>query len=174
MKYILKQLNNKIRIGTIAILFLSVVACNKENSLNEQTPLTSNQLLPFLPELVNNYIKTFEYAYSANEQLVTGGYGPNESSYDFSIGDGAGLSSINENFFISYEQMNQGPVGTEYVYIERDGYKTIAFLQPNINRNQISFIYNNRFKITLEGPDGADALWSYIDFENLRQLDQFN
>ncbi|TCL68719.1 hypothetical protein EV196_101138 [Mariniflexile fucanivorans] len=69
---------------------------------------------------------------------------------------------------------NRGSVETEYVYAEHDGYKTIAFLQPNIKRNNIRFIYNNRFRISIEGPDSADVLWSYIDFENLKKLDQFN
>jgi hypothetical protein len=106
--------------------------------------------------------------------MATGGYGPLNSQYNFSIEDGAGSKAIVKNFFNTYSQHLIGSSGNEYVYKERDGYKTIAFLQPKINRNQISFIYNNRYRITLEGSDDVDALWKYIDFENLKKLDQHN
>lgn len=143
-------------------------------SLKKITPLSSKELLPFLPENINGNKKTNEYAYPGSGQMVTGGYGPINSQYNFSIEDGAGSKAIVKNFFNTYSQHLIGSSGNEYVYKERDGYKTIAFLQPKINRNQISFIYNNRYRITMEGSDEVDALWSYIDFENLKKLDQYN
>lgn len=143
-------------------------------ALKKITPLSSKELLPFLPEHINGNKKTNEYAYPGSGQMATGGYGPLNSQYNFSIEDGAGSKAIVKNFFNTYSQHLIGSSGNEYVYKERDGYKTIAFLQPKINRNQISFIYNNRYRITLEGSDDVDALWKYIDFENLKKLDQHN
>jgi hypothetical protein len=143
-------------------------------ALKKITPISSKELLPFLPEVINGNKKTNKYAYPGSGQMATGGYGPLNSQYNFSIEDGAGSKAILKNFFNTYSQNLIGSKGNEYVYKERAGYKTIAFLQPKISRNQISFIYNNRFRITLEGSDDVDALWSYIDFENLKKLDQYN
>lgn len=143
-------------------------------ALKSTTPLSSEQLLPYLPKMINGHKMANQYAYPGGGQMATGGYGPADNQYNFSIEDGAGSKAIVKNFFNSYKLRLQGPVETEYIYLERDGYETIAFLQPKISRNQISFIYNNRFRISLEGPDKAIDLWSYIDFENLKQLDQFN
>ncbi len=151
---------------------------DRENEANKalknQIAFTSKELLPFLPELVNNHKKINGYAYPDSVQLVTGSYGSAENIYNFSIEDGAGSKAIVRNFFYSYKIKNQGPPQTEYIFLERDGYKTIAFMQPKIKRNQISFIYNNRFLISIEGPDSDIVLWSYIDFENLKKLDQIN
>ncbi|MCM4151082.1 hypothetical protein DHD05_05710 [Arenibacter sp. N53] len=143
-------------------------------ALKSTTPLSSEQLLPYLPKMINGHKMANQYAYPGGGQMATGGYGPSDNQYNFSIEDGAGSKAIVKNFFNSYKLRQQGPVETKYIFLERDGYETIAFLQPKIKRNQISFIYNNRFRISLEGPDKADDLWSYIDFENLKQLDQFN
>jgi len=157
-------------------------------ALKKITPLSSKELLPFLPEVINGNKKTNKYAYPGSGQMVTGDYGPLNSQYNFSIEDGAGSKAIVKNFFNTYSQYLIGSSGNEYVYKELAGYKTIneyaykelagyktiAFLQPKISRNQISFIYNNRFRITLEGSDDVDALWTYIDFENLKKLDKHN
>jgi hypothetical protein len=143
-------------------------------ALKKKTPLTEEQLFAVLPEQINGNEPIAEYALQSSLQLASGIYGATSSPYNFFIQDGSGSKAIVRNFFDSLKFKNKGPEGTEYVYTEHDGYKTIAFLQPKIKRNYIRFIYNNRFEITLEGPDAADALWSYIDFENLKKLDQFN
>jgi hypothetical protein len=140
-------------------------------ALKNKTPLTDEQLFAVLPEHINSNKPLSQYALQVSTQLTSGMYGDTNSPYNFFIQDGSGSKAIVRNFFDSLKFKNQGPEGTEYVYAEHDGYKTIAFLQPNIKRNQISFIYNNRFEITLEGPDSAETLWSYIDFENLKKLD---
>ncbi|MCK0148051.1 hypothetical protein MWU78_20565 [Arenibacter sp. F26102] len=142
-------------------------------ALKSTTPLSSEQILPFLPKMINGHKMANQYAYPGGGQMATGGYGPADNQHNFSIEDGAGSKAIVKNFFNSYILKLQGPVETEYIYLERDGYETIAFLQPKISRNQIAFIYNNRFRISLEGPDKAIDLWSYIDFENLKKLDQY-
>lgn len=142
-------------------------------SLKKITPLSSEELLSFLPEVINGNKMKNKYAYPGSGQMATGGYGPLNSQYNFSIEDGAGSKAIVKNFFNTYSQNLIGSKGNEYLYKERDGYKTIAFLQPKISRNQISLIYDYRFRITLEGPDDVDALWSYIDFENLKKLDKY-
>ena len=144
------------------------------NALKKKTPLTSKQLLPIIPEHINGNKKIGEHRFEASNQVAKGTYGAYDSPYNFWIEDGSGSRAIVRNFFNSLKFKNQGPEGTEYVYEEHDGYRTIAFLQPKIKQNQISFIYANRFKISLLGPDPADALWSYIDFENLKKLDKYN
>ena len=142
--------------------------------LKKKTPLSAEQIIPVLPEHINGNKKISEHRFEASNQMANGTYGSFNSPYNFWIEDGSGSKAIVRNFFDSLKFKNQGPEETEYVFKDRDGYKTIAFLQPKIKRNQISFIYNNRFKISLLGPDNADILWSYIDFENLKKLDQFN
>ena len=101
------------------------------------------------------------------EPMATAGYGSFDSSYNYSVNDCIKDDSIIKNFEMSYNAEQIGPEGTEYIIKERDGYKTIAFLQPNIKRYNIQFVFNNCFNIVLEGPEHPDVLWSYIDFEKL-------
>ena len=143
-------------------------------ALKKKTPLTGEQLLAAMPEHINGNKKIGENRYEASNQVANGMYGSFDSPYNFWIEDGSGSRAIVRNFFDALKLKNQGPVDTEYVYTEHDGYKTIAFLQPKIKRNNIRFIYNDRFRISIEGSDPVDVLWSYIDFENLKKLDQFN
>ena len=143
-------------------------------ALKKKTPLSAEQIIPVLPEHINGNKKISEHRFEASNQMANGTYGSFNSPYNFWIEDGSGSKAIVRSFLDSFKIKNQGPPQTEYIYVERDGYKTIAFLQPNIKRNDIRFVYNNRFRITLEGPDSADVLWTYIDFENLKKLDQYN
>ena len=78
-----------------------------------------------------------------------------------------------KNFEDAYKIQVQGAPGTEYVYKERDGYKTIAFLQPKINHVRISFIHNNRFRLILGGFESDDTLWKYIHKDDLQKLDTY-
>lgn len=142
-----------------------------QKALKKIPPLSSEELLPYLPKTVNGHKMANQYAYPGGGQMATGSYGPADNQYNFSIEDGSGTKAIVKNFAVSYKMRYKGPQDTEYIFLERDGYETIAFLQPKISRNQIYFIYNNRFRISLEGPDKADDLWSYIDFENLKKID---
>lgn len=144
------------------------------NALKKKTPLSNDQLFAILPKEINGHTPTNKYALQISNQLTSGMYGPIESHYSFFIQDGTGSSAVVRNFFDSYSIKSHGPPQTDYIYTERDGYKTIAFLQPTINRNEVRFVYNNRFRITLNGPDNPATLWSYIDFENLKTLDQYN
>ncbi|MFH4965937.1 hypothetical protein V8G69_13125 [Gaetbulibacter sp. M235] len=144
-------------------------------ALKKKTPLTNDQLFAILPKDIHGNKPIGDYALQVSSQLASGMYKPiGKKGYNFFIQDGVGSSAIIRNFFDTYKAKPQGPPQTEYFYVERAGYKTIAFLQPNIKRNDIRFVYNNRFRITLEGPDSADVLWTYIDFENLKKLDQYN
>tara|TARA_R110000765_G_scaffold213296_2_gene318381 strand:+ start:1837 stop:2451 length:615 start_codon:yes stop_codon:yes gene_type:complete len=144
-------------------------------ALKKKIPLTNDQLFAVLPKDINGNKPVGDYALQVSSQLTSGMYKPiGKRGYNFFIQDGVGSLAVVRNFFDSYKIQAQGPSETEYVYKEHYGYKTIAFLQPEIKRNYIRFIYNDRFEITLEGPDAADTLWSYIDFENLKKLDQFN
>ena len=143
-------------------------------ALKKKTPLTDEQLLAALPEHINGSPILNEYARKAKLQEASAMYGSTQSPYTFWIIDGTGSKVVVRNFYDSFKFKNKGPEGTEYVFSEHDGYETIAFLQPKIKQNQISFIYDNRFKIALLGPDSEDVLWSYIDFENLKKLNLYN
>lgn len=143
-------------------------------ALKKKAPLTNDQLFEVLPKHINGNKPVGNYVLQVSSPLASGVYGSlGKMSYNFFLQDGVGSSAVVRNFFDSYKIKNQGPPKTEYIYLERDGYKTIAFLQPEIKRNEIRFVYNNRFRITLEGPDSADVLWSFIDFENLKKLDPY-
>ncbi|MCK0132584.1 hypothetical protein MWU59_13835 [Flavobacteriaceae bacterium F08102] len=144
-------------------------------TLKKKVPLTEAQLAHILPKDINGNTPIGEFGLKVTKQVASGMYLPmGKKGYRFFVEDGAGSSAIVRNFFTTYKTQPQGPPQTEYVYTERDGYKTIAFLQHKIARNSIGFLYNNRFKISLEGPDDVATLWRYIDFENLKQLDQYN
>ncbi|GGW54881.1 hypothetical protein DFQ11_101397 [Winogradskyella epiphytica] len=97
-----------------------------------------------------------------------------KNNIEYSLEDGNKKgSSVVEDFERSYKYQNKGEGNTEYIYKERDGYKTIAFLQPEENRNEIRFIYKQRFSLVLEGTEQPDKLWSYIKDEDLKKLDSY-
>ncbi|MCK0157031.1 hypothetical protein MWU65_07550 [Cellulophaga sp. F20128] len=144
-------------------------------TLKKKAPLTEAQLAIILPKEINGNAPVGEFGLKVTNQLASGMYQPiGKKGYSFFIQDGAGSSAIVRNFFTSFKTKPQGPPQTEYIYSERDGYKTIAFIQSKIKRNSIGFVYNNRFKISIEGPDDVDVLWTYIDFENLKKLNKYN
>lgn len=97
-----------------------------------------------------------------------------KNNLEYSLEDGhkKGSSAV-EDFERSYKYQNKGEGNTAYIYKERDGYKTIAFLQREENRNEIRFIYKQRFSLVLEGTEQPDKLWSYIKEEDLKKLDRY-
>lgn len=142
----------------------------------KQTTLTKEQFNDFFPKQIGAY-KLVNVSVLMSSTLASATY-IKDMDYDhsmtYSLEDGNRKSSaIIRNFEDSYNLKGRGPVGTEYVYTERDSYKTIAFLQPQIKRNDIRFIYNNRFRITLEGIDDANTLWSYFQKEDLQKLNNY-
>ncbi len=82
-------------------------------------------------------------------------------------------SAILKNFETSYASELKEPEGTKYIKKERDGYQTIAFLQPEIERNSIGFIYKNRFKLSMGGIEAPNVLWTYFHKEDLVKLDKY-
>jgi len=142
-----------------------------KESKNFQT-LSKDQLTAFFPEYVGAN-KRFNIFIIPRESMGTASYGSFDSSYNYSINDCIKDDSVIKNFEVSYNASYNAPEGTEYVIKERDGFKTIAFLQPKINRYDIQFVYKNRFKLVLEGPEHPDVLWSYIKQEDLEKLDNY-
>ena len=51
--------------------------------------------------------------------------------------------------------------------------KTIAFLQPKINSNEVSFVYINRLKLTMESTEHLDILWIYFKKSEFQKLDNY-
>ncbi|GAA4804946.1 hypothetical protein [Litoribaculum gwangyangense] len=142
---------------------------DSKNQNPKKIPLTKAQLEAFFPDYIGSNKRYNVYLFPG-EPMATASYGSFESSYNYSIYDAARDHSVVKNFEMSFNAKQIAPEGTEYVLKERDGYKTIAFLQPNIKRYDIRFVYNNRFRIVLEGPEHSDALWSYIKKEDLEKL----
>lgn len=134
--------------------------------------LTKQQFNDFFPDYLGPY-KRFNIFAIPIQALATASYGSYDSSYTYSLSDGIKNSSVVKNFELSYGSVLNGPEGTEYIKQERNGYKTIAFLQPKIDRYSVEFIYKNRFKLVLEGSEPPDVLWSYVKKEDLEKLDNY-
>ena len=139
---------------------------DSKNENQKKTPLSKAEFEAFFPEYLGSN-KRFNIFVYPGEPMATASYGSFDSSYNYSVFDAAKDNSIIKNFEMSYNAEQIAPEGTEYIIKERDGYKTIAFLQANIKGYNIQFVFNNRFNIVLEGPEHRDVLWSYIDFEKL-------
>lgn len=171
-------------------IFLLMVACKNDTVTAKQQLIVPNitkapvketknvqalkkdQLKNFFPDYIGSHKQFNIFAYPA-ESVASASYGSFDNSYTYSLSDGINNSSVIENFELSYNSELNGPEGTKYIKQVRDGYKTIAFLQPNINRYNIEFIYNNRFKLILEGPENPDVLWTYIKEEDLKKLAEY-
>lgn len=185
----------------ILLVFMSLMSCQankkednslgsvskKEESFQKKSPeaasdvqaktiLTKAQFNDFFPKEIGAY-KLINVSVLMSSALASGSYIKNNdynTSMTYSLEDGHRKgSAVLRNFEDAYNIKNQGPQGTKYLYIERDGYKTIAFLQPIIIRNDVGFVYNNRFRITMEGIEDVDVLWSYIKKEDLQKLDNY-
>lgn len=140
--------------------------------LNKKDRLTKEQLQELFPEMIGPHKKYSVYV-APGESVASGTYGDLKKPFNYSISDGAGSSAIVENFNLTYLSDLKGPEGTEYIKKERGNFKTLAFNQPSLQLSNITFIYNDRFRITLEGPESPDKLWEYIDLENLKKLDKY-
>lgn len=201
-RYKMKNLiiKNYLKILTVLVLMAScqsnkkeadssISAIEKENtsqkkdmvsSENSQSKTTASdkQFGDFFPKEIGAY-KLIEVTQSTIlSRTITSAFylkGDNmKNNMEYSVEDGHKKgSSVIKDFEISYKYQNKGEGETEYIYKERDGYKTIAFLQPEENRNEIRFIYNQRFSIVLNGADDTDTLWAYIKDEDLKKLDRY-
>jgi len=134
--------------------------------------LTKAQLNDFFPDYLGSH-KRYNIFVIASETSAIASYGNFDNSYNYSLKDGIKNKSVVKNFELSYSSDLTGPEGTEYVKKVRDGYETIAFLQPDINRYSIDFIYNNRFRLVIEGPEKPDVLWTYFKMVDLKKLDNY-
>jgi hypothetical protein len=142
---------------------------DSKNEKQKKTPLSKDLLEAFFPEYLGSN-KRFNIFVVPGESIATASYGSYQSSYSYSVNDAIKDDSVIKNFEISYDANYNAPKGTEFIIKERSGFKTIAFLQPVIKRYDIQFVYKNRFKIVLEGPEHPDVLWSYIKKSDLEKL----
>ncbi|WP_152487237.1 hypothetical protein [Winogradskyella psychrotolerans] len=140
--------------------------------------ITQQQFSDFFPKELGDY-KLIEVSEETvlSRTITSAFYLKGEdmkNNMEYSIEDGykKGASVIKE-FETSYRYKNKGEGDTEYIYEERNGYQTIAFLQPEVNLNEIWFVYNQRFSIVLEGTEDSDKLWSYIKEKDLKKLDKY-
>ena len=133
-------------------------------SKQQVQPLTKAQFSAFFPEYLGSH-KRYNVHVSAPEAMATASYGDFKNTFNYSLVDGAKKKAVLKNFETAYHSDLKGPEGTEYIKKERDGFRTIAFLQPNIKRYTIEFIYKSRFRLFLEGSEHPDVLWSYIKKE---------
>ena len=148
-------------------------------TVSKETPvLTKAEVENFFPKQLGDYkLFNVDVVLLKSKGTAAGTYFKNNDfnhSLVYTLEDGQRKgSAILKNFETSYASELNGPEGTKYVKKERDGYKTIAFLQPGINRNSIGFIYKNRFKLSLEGVVAPDVLWAYFRKEDLVKLDKY-
>ncbi len=126
----------------------------------------------FLTNIENYELKDVSFIKSQNIAIAT--YlkeNDFNTSLNITIEDGQlKNNTVAYTFNSEYNSESIPPQYTNYEKKERDGFKTIAFLQPNINRYSVKFIYNNRYKINLEGVEKPDKLWSYLYFNHLKNL----
>lgn len=142
---------------------------NPENVKQKKTAITKAQFEAFFPQYIGSH-KRFNVFIYPEELMATASYGSFDNSYNYSVYDAITDNSIIKNFEMSYNAKQIAPEGTEYIVKEREGYNTIAFLQPKIERYDIRFVYNNRFRVVLEGPEYPDILWSFIKKSDLEKL----
>ncbi len=136
--------------------------------------LTEAQFKDFFPKEIGDY-KLENVSVLMSSAVASAMYLKNKDyahsmTYNLEDCNRKGAANV-ENFKDAYKQQGQGAPGTEYIYKERDGHKTIAFLQPKINHVSIRFIYNNRFRLSLGGFESDQELWSYFQKEDLQKLD---
>lgn len=144
------------------------------SGLKEATPLSGEELAALLPETVNGQVRSNVYIYPGKQQMVAGTYGTTENTIHYTIADAAGSrSSQLVNFDQTYNEGDKTVNGNTFIMKERDGYRTIAFLQPKIRDNTISFLYAQRFRITLESHYTPDEMWGYVDREHLKKMDTY-
>ena len=144
-------------------------AIDSKNKNHRKILLSKAQSEAFFPEYIGSHKRFNVFVYLV-EPMAAASYGSFDNSYNYSVYDAIKDNLIIKNFEMSYNGKHNASEGTEYIVKERDGYKTIAFLQPEIKRYDIRFVYNNRFRIVLEGPEHPDVLWSYIDFQKFNSL----
>ncbi|MEE1963603.1 hypothetical protein V1387_12985 [Allomuricauda taeanensis] len=146
----------------------------KSDSKTTNDVLDKQQFQAFFPQQLGGY-ELKDVSVLASNAIATGTY-IKGNDYNHSLvltlqdGNRKG-SGIIKNFEMSYEQDLKPAPGSEYIKKERDGYKTIALVQPQVGRNLIELTYKNRFRISLEGVEDVDTLWRYLDKENFAILD---
>lgn len=146
---------------------------NTNTVTKKRSVVTKAQFDNFFPLYLGSH-KRYNVFVLATEALATASYGDFSDTYTYSLADGIKNDAIIKNFKLSYTSELIGPIGTEYIKKERDGHKTIAFLQPKINQYTIEFIYKDRFKLVMEGSEPPNILWTYITKEDLQKLDKLN
>ena len=144
----------------------------------EHTILTKAQIENFFPKQLGDYVLfNIDVSLLKSKETASATYIKNNDfnhTMVYTLEDGMRKKSATlKNFESSYNTDLKGPESTEYIKMERDVYKTIAFLQPKINRNTISFIYSNHFKLSLEGVEKPDVLWQYFRKEDLEKLNNY-
>lgn len=146
------------------------------NDLHSKTTLSKEEFIDFFPKEIGLY-KLKGVSVLMSITLASALY-VQDNDYNqtmtYSLVDGNRKNSeVIRNFEDAFAQEVKGQEGTEYLYKVRDGYKTITFLQPNINRKEVRFVYDNRFLISLEGTTDVHTLWSCIQKDDLRKLDNY-
>ncbi len=151
---------------------VKIEAENETFNLNKKIWEKSDWESFFLTNIENYELKDVSFIKSQNIAIAT--YLKEKdfnNSLNITIEDGKlKNNTVTYTFNSEYNSKSIPPQYTSYEKKERDGFKTIAFLQPNIKRNSVKFIYNNRYKITIEGVEHPDKLWSYLYFNNLKVL----
>lgn len=138
-------------------------------TLKDKLPLNQQEFEDVIPIEINE-LKLKESKVVESLQMIQATYGAKFKLIiqDYAGTDGKAIQLFNQ----SYENAS----GSNQIYKERDGYETKSVIK--YGDSELSYIYLNRFLITLEGKKMTpDQLWEFFDpdlLSSLDILDQYN
>lgn len=138
-------------------------------TLKDKLPLNQQEFEDVIPIEING-LKLNESKVVESLQMIQATYGTKFKLIiqDYAGTDGRAIHLFNQ----SYENVS----GSNQIYKERDGYQTKSSVR--YGDSELSYVYLNRFVITLEGKKMTpDQLWEFFDpdlLSSLDVLDQFN
>ena len=154
----------------------SNTASETSKSQKPEKILTEADFERFFPKKINTY-NLLSFSESESQGIGTATYIKGKdygNIMHYFVTDGLRKGSADiRNFDESYLSNIDWPKGTELISMERDGFKTVAFLRHDYNNYKISVVYNNRFVLTVEGHEKPDELWDYLKQADLKLLDEY-
>lgn len=134
--------------------------------LKEKLPLNEQEFKDVIPIEINGF-QLKDSKVMQNLQMIQATYG---TQFKIVIQDYAGTDGkVIQLFNESYKNAS----GSNQIYKERDGYETKSSM--SYGDSELSYVYLNRFVITLEGKKMTpDQLWEFFDPDLLSSLEILN
>jgi len=148
--------------------------------LMAKKPLTNAQFMEVFPKKLGNLSldetpKNGRDFVEADTQVMVGNYG--NGTLKMEIIDATGNFAGQAIFFLkSYDLITlESDDYTKYSKKERDGILTSGVYYTGRNESELTFLYDNRFYITLKGKEmDVDKLWNTIKLDDLKRLKEFD